>query len=165
MLTSAGLGRVALPKPASAEGQLDAVGAFEVAHGVEELAFGDGGVPALCPVAVATLQLANGVARVAKGEEELAGLVGPARKEIMTSLGPPGDRGHRFAGAQDQLRLPLDPEGTHLKRTWEHAQRSQRKSIVSVEPEGASEAFPELPIAEPLVAGAQGEQLLVRVCP
>ena len=55
MLTSAGLGRVALPKPASAEGQLDAVGAFEVADGVEEFAFGDGGVPAFGPVAVAAL--------------------------------------------------------------------------------------------------------------
>ena len=55
MLTSAGLGRATLPKPASAEGQLDAVGAFEVADGVEEFAFGDGGVPAFGPVAVAAL--------------------------------------------------------------------------------------------------------------
>jgi hypothetical protein len=34
---------------------LDAVGAFEVADGVEELAFGYGGVPTLGLVAVAAL--------------------------------------------------------------------------------------------------------------
>jgi hypothetical protein len=50
-----GFGGLPLNPPA-AEGDLDAVGVFEVADGVEELAFRDGGVPALCPVAVAALQ-------------------------------------------------------------------------------------------------------------
>src|SRR5215211_2064447 len=83
----------------------------------------------------------------------------------VTPLGPPGDLRHRFAGAQDQARLPLDPESAHLERAGEDTQRPQGECVVTVESEGASEAFLELPFVQSLVAGTQGEQLLVRVRP
>src|SRR5215211_8028773 len=136
MLTSGGFreGQPSL-NPPTAEGDLDAVGAFEVADGVEELAFRDGGVPALGLVAVAALQLAHRVAGVAEGVDELAGLVRAAWQEPVTTFGPPRDFRHRFVGAQDRTRLPLDPQGTHLERTREHAQGSQGELVIIVEAE------------------------------
>src|SRR5215210_885732 len=91
-----------LTEGSAAEGELDAVGVLEVADGVEELALRDGGMPALGPVTVAALELAHRVAGVAEGVDELADLVGFAGQEIVASLGPPGDLGHRLVRAQDQ---------------------------------------------------------------
>src|SRR5215212_6126695 len=149
----------------AAEGGLDTEGLLVVAHGAEELALGDGGVPPVGPVAVAPFELPHRVGGVAERVDETAGLVGLSRQEAGPALNPPGDLRHRLARPEEQVRLPLDPQSSHLERVRQHAEGPQREGVLLVKPEGAAEALPELPFGEPLVAGAEGEELLVGVRP
>src|SRR5829696_3205441 len=108
----------------AAQGGLEAEGILVVADGAEELALGDGGVPVVGPVAVALLELPHRVGGVAERVDEAAGLVGLARQEAGAALHPPGDLRRRLVRPQEQVRLPLDPEGPHLERAGQHAQGS-----------------------------------------
>src|ERR671910_639889 len=81
----AGRRRLVVANPA-AEGSLDAQGVLVVADGAEELALGDGGVPAVGPVAVAPLELAHRVSGVAQSVDEATGLVGLARQQPRPSV-------------------------------------------------------------------------------
>src|SRR5215204_5244543 len=149
----------------AAEGGLDAECVLVVTDGTEELALGDGGVPAVGPVAVAPLELPHRVGGVAERIDETAGLVGLPRQEAGPALNPPGDLRHRLRCFEEQVRLPLDPQSSHLERARQHAKGAQREGVLLMEPEGAAEALPELPFGEPLVAGTEGEELLVGVRP
>src|SRR5215207_2214647 len=149
----------------AAEGGLDAECVLVVTDGTEELALGDGGVPAVGPVAVAPLELPHRVGGVAERIDETAGLVGLPRQEAGPALNPPGDLRHRLLCFEEQVRLPLDPQSSHLERARQHAKGAQREGVLLMEPEGAAEALPELPFGEPLVAGTEGEELLVGVRP
>src|SRR5918994_7592488 len=130
----AGRRRLVVANPA-AEGSLDAQGVLVVADGAEELALGDGGVPAIGPVAVAPLELAHRVSGVAQSVDEATGLVGLARQQPHPSLRPPGDLRHRLARPEEQIRLPLDSESRHLERAGEYAQGPQSEGVLLVEPE------------------------------
>src|SRR5215212_2790741 len=129
-----GWGGVLPDAGASAEGGLDAPGVLVVAHGVPELAFGDGGVPVVGAVAVAALEGAHGVFGVAPGVEEPAQLVGAARKEAAAALRPPGNLWPPLA-REDEIRLPLHPQCAHLEGPRQHAQGAQRERVFGVEPE------------------------------
>src|SRR5918998_4382741 len=147
------------------EGCLDTTGVFVVAHGVPELAFGDGGVPAVGPVAVAALEGAHGVYGVAQSVDELEHLVGLPGEEPLAALGQPADLWPRLPRAEDQLGIPLYPQSVHLERPRQDAQGPQRERIVSVKPERCFKEPLEIPFAQVLVAGTEGEELLVGVRP
>src|ERR687893_2233644 len=106
------------------EGDLNAAGVLVIADRVPELALGYGGVPAVGSEAVAALEDLDGVLRVAQGVDELAHLVGLAGKEAVAALGPPPDLRLRLSGAEDQVGLPLYPQGVHLERARQDVQGS-----------------------------------------
>src|SRR5918998_1522757 len=112
------------------EGGLDAARVLVIADRVPELALGDGGMPAVGPVTVAAFEGSDGVLGVAQGVDELAHLVGLAGKEAVTALGPPTNLRLRLSGAEDQVSLPLDPQGGHLERTRQDVQGTQSERIV-----------------------------------
>jgi hypothetical protein len=83
----------------------------------------------------------------------------------VTALGPPPDLRLRLLGTEDQVSLPLDPQGVHLERTRQDVQGSQSERIDLLEAKRRLKELLETSFFEVFIARAKGEELFVRVNP